>query len=95
MFEQKNHLRVSYYKFVLSLLYRVGTSSPELAVSLNEAKRGKSEIAIGNVLGSNIFNAFGVMGISGLFGVLAIPVEMLAFSLPIMIVAALLYYFIT
>lgn len=73
----------------------LGTSLPELVVSLTAARKGKCEIAVGNILGSNIFNALAVMGFSGLFGNLIIPQEILFFSLPMMIVATLLYYFIT
>lgn len=72
-----------------------GTSLPELAVSYRAALRGKAEIAIGNVLGSNIFNALGVMGVAGLFGTIFVPMSILTFSLPIMILATILYLFIT
>lgn len=71
-----------------------GTSAPELVVSIKAARNGKSEIAIGNVLGSNIFNIFGVMGIAGLFGTLIIPQDILSFALPMMLVATILYFFI-
>lgn len=73
----------------------LGTSLPELAVSYRAALRGKAEIAVGNVLGSNIFNTLGVMGVAGLFGTLVIPTSILMFSLPVMILATVLYLFIT
>jgi cation:H+ antiporter len=73
----------------------LGTSAPELLVSLNASRKGKSEIDVGNVLGSNIFNVFGVMGIAGLFGTLVISPEILTFALPMMIIATLLYFFTT
>ncbi len=73
----------------------LGTSLPELAVSIKAAQKGQSEIAVGNILGSNIFNVFAVMGISGLFGALIIPQNLINFGLPVMIIATLLYYFIT
>ncbi len=73
----------------------LGTSLPELMVTISAARKGKAEIAVGNVLGSNIFNALGVMGIPALFGVLIIPSSILTFGLPIMIVSTLLFYFIT
>jgi cation:H+ antiporter len=72
-----------------------GTSLPELMVSFTAAREGNPEIAIGNVLGSNIFNAFAVMGISALFGTLLIPQSILSFALPLMLIATLLYLFIT
>ena len=73
----------------------LGTSLPELAVSVKAAMKGQPEIAVGNVLGSNIFNVFGVMGISGLFGTLVVPHNLLVFGLPVMIIATLLYFFTT
>ena len=51
----------------------LGTSLPEVIVSLGAAKKGKTSIAVGNVLGSNIFNTFAVMGIPAFFGKLNIP----------------------
>jgi len=48
----------------------LGTSLPELVVSLRAASRGKKEIAMGNILGSNIFNSLVVMGIPVFFGTL-------------------------
>jgi cation:H+ antiporter len=71
----------------------LGTSLPELAVSIKAARKGKSEIALGNVLGSNIFNSFAVMGIPALFGTLAIPQNILMLALPVMIIATLLFFF--
>jgi len=68
-----------------------GTSLPEIIVSIKAARKGKPEIAIGNVLGSNIFNTFAVMGIPGLLGVLTIPPNVTAFSLPLMMAASILF----
>ena len=51
----------------------VGTSLPELATSLMAARRGQSEIAIGNVIGSNIFNILGILGLTAL--ITPIPVD--------------------
>ena len=73
----------------------LGTSLPELMVSITAARKGKAEIAVGNILGSNIFNTFAVMGIPALFGVLIIPQSILSFGLPLMLAATLLYFFIT
>ena len=73
----------------------LGTSLPELAVTFSAARKGKPEIAVGNVLGSNIFNSLAVMGIPALFGTLIIPPAVLLFSLPVMIIATLMFFFIT
>ncbi|MEM6378334.1 MAG: calcium/sodium antiporter [Bacteroidota bacterium] len=69
----------------------IGTSLPEVIVSLNAARKGKASIAIGNVLGSNIFNTYIVMGIPGLIGNLAIPDKVLGFYLPMMVAMTLLF----
>ena len=44
----------------------LGTSSPELAASITAVRKGKTDIAVGNVVGSNLFNTFWVLGISSL-----------------------------
>jgi len=73
----------------------LGTSLPELMVTIAAAKKGKPEMAVGNILGSNIFNALAVMGIPALIGTLIIPHSILTFGLPMMLIATLLYFFIT
>jgi cation:H+ antiporter len=72
----------------------MGTSLPEIITSIVAAKKGKTDIAVGTLLGSNIFNAFAIMGISGLIGKLIIPEMMIHFGLPMLVLATLLYFFI-
>ncbi len=69
-----------------------GTSMPELVTSMLASYRGHREIAVGNVVGSNLFNLLGVLGISGLVGAepLAVEEKLLTFDLPIMIIGALI-----
>ncbi len=55
----------------------VGTSLPELAASLASAMKGHAEIALGNVMGSNLFNLLGVMSLPGLFETLPLGEEVL------------------
>lgn len=69
----------------------LGTSLPELVVSIMAARKGQHAIAVGNVIGSNIFNTYAVMAIPRFFGVLVIPPEIIAFSLPFMIAMTLLF----
>jgi cation:H+ antiporter len=71
----------------------LGTSLPELVVSVLAARRGKLEIAIGNVLGSNVFNAFAVVGIPALIAPLPVTHPVLTIGLPFMGVATVLYFF--
>ena len=69
----------------------LGTSLPEVFVSVAAARQGKPAMAVGNVVGSNIFNSFGVMGIPAFFGEVSVPLENLAFSLPFMIGITVLF----
>lgn len=73
----------------------LGTSLPELLVTANAAIKGKAEIAVGNVLGSNIFNIFIVMGISGLIGSLTIPETVISTGIPTLLASTLLMFFAT
>ena len=72
----------------------LGTSLPELVVSVHSARRGKPEVAVGNVIGSNIFNALGVVGVSALFGTLAVPASIAGFALPAMVGVTVLAFFV-
>ena len=72
----------------------LGTSLPEIIVTIQAARRGEGEIAIGNVTGSNIFNIFAVIGIPGLFGSFPVPEDIVSFSIPFLIASTLLYIFI-
>lgn len=72
----------------------VGTSLPELAASVIAARRDEHDIAIGNVLGSNIFNLLAVMGLPGVIRPGAIPPEVLTRDFPIMIGLTLAFFFL-
>lgn len=74
----------------------LGTSLPELLVSIKAALRHQSEVALGNVFGSNIFNVLMVVGLPGVFApifgqVLQLDQDILKLGLPVMIVATLLF----
>ena len=71
----------------------LGTSLPELMVSLSAVRKGNPDLAIGNVLGSNVFNAFAVTGISGIIGPLVIAESILTFGLPVMLIGTVLCFF--
>ncbi len=73
----------------------LGTSLPEVIVSLSAARKGKTSIAIGNVMGSNIFNTYAVMSIPRFFGDLTIPASVVDFSLPMMMVMTILFAVMT
>lgn len=62
----------------------VGTSLPELASSIVAARRGEHDIALGNILGSNLFNTLAVVGIAGLISPMATGTDLLARDIPVM-----------
>ena len=69
----------------------VGTSMPELVVSFIGAVKGNADVAIGNVVGSNIFNVLGILGLTALLFPIAINKENMKFEIPLCIgVSALL-----
>ncbi len=71
----------------------IGTSLPELTVSIKAARKGNHEIAIGNILGSNIFNLTFVIGIPSLVSTLIVPQSTLMVGLTFVLGATLLYIF--
>lgn len=70
----------------------MGTSSPELAVSVQSAWSGQADIAIGNAVGSNIFNVLFILGVSALITPLLVHQQLIRQEVPIMIGAALLLW---
>ncbi len=68
-------------------LVAVGTSLPELATSLVAAFRGQSELAYGNVVGSNIYNVLGILGVTALASPLPVPAGLFAIDLLVMLAA--------
>lgn len=66
-------------------LVSIGTSAPELSVSVTSALQGKDEMSFGNVLGSNIFNVFVVIGASALMMPLAVSKDIIKKDIPILL----------
>ena len=71
-------------------LVAVGTSLPELATTVMAAIRRQSDVALGNVIGSNLFNLLGILGVASLFGTIPVESQMLHFDLWAMLAAALI-----
>ena len=67
-----------------------GTSAPEVAVSVGAVLDGKTDIAIGNVVGSNIFNVLFILGVSALIAPLVVNIQLIRQEVPIMLGASLL-----
>ena len=74
------------------IVVAIGTSLPELCISLMAAFRGENELAVSNIVGSNIFNAFFVLGIGA--SLVDVPVSdiTLTFHMPVMIALSLLMF---
>ena len=68
----------------------VGTSMPELAVSFLGALQGNADVAIGNVVGSNIFNVLGILGLTAVFFPVAVDKANMKFEIPLCIIASVL-----
>lgn len=71
-------------------LVAVGTSLPEFSISLIAAIRRHTDVAVGNILGSNIFNVLGILGVSVLFQPLTVPSRMLQFDQWVMVFTSML-----
>ncbi len=65
-----------------------GTSAPELATSLIAVARGRTDLGVGNILGSCVFNILGILGITAIITPIEIPIEVFQFDLPVMIAVA-------
>lgn len=72
----------------------IGTSLPELLVSIAAARRGNAELIVGNVMGSNIANGLLIIGVAGLIRPLDVPELSVVYTIPVMIffTLALLYF---
>jgi len=69
-----------------------GTSAPELAVSLGSTLGGSPDIALGNVVGSNIFNVLLILGLSALIAPLTVSAQLVRFDVPVLIGVSLLVW---
>ena len=77
------------------IMISLGTSLPELVVSISAAMRGKVDMAIGNIIGSNMANTTVVLGAAAMVNPMAINASAYIFDIATMIVATLLLVFIT
>lgn len=68
----------------------IGTSMPELVVSFIGSLHGNSDVAIGNIVGSNIFNIFGILGLTALFFPIIVSKENMRFELPVCVAVSVL-----
>ena len=74
------------------IVVAIGTSLPELCISILAAYRGEADMAVANIVGSNIFNIFFVLGIGSLLTDIPVSDSVLYFHLPVMIVLSVVMY---
>jgi cation:H+ antiporter len=83
-------------KSVISVtLLSLGTTLPESVVSITAARQGKADIAVGNILGSCIFNAMAVTGIASLIDPVSFPEELKTLPLPLYLIGVVFFYLLT
>ena len=68
----------------------VGTSMPELVTSIIAVRKGQGDVALGNVIGSNIFNILGILGVTAMVQPMRVPPEIVRLDIWVMAIAALL-----
>ena len=87
-------LKLDIPKIVIGMtVVSFATSAPELIVSINAALSGASDLALGNVIGSNIANLGLVLGITLLFGTMHVQKSFYKTDWPVMMIASILLYF--
>jgi len=84
------HLGISPVVIGLTVV-AIGTSAPELVVSLNAAARGRPDLAMGNVVGSNLANIGLILGISGLLRPLPVALRLLKMEMPALVVTTIAF----
>jgi len=89
--EVATHFGVSELVIGLTIV-AIGTSLPELAASIVSALRNEHDIAIGNVIGSNMFNLLAVMGLPGVIHPGPVPEDVLSRDYPVMLVLTLVLF---
>ncbi|MBK6740396.1 MAG: calcium/sodium antiporter [Haliea sp.] len=72
-----------------------GTSAPEMAISVSSALKGESDIAVGNVLGSNIFNVLFILGVAALISPLLVSKQLVRIDVPVMVAVSILAYVVS
>jgi cation:H+ antiporter len=70
----------------------LGTSAPEMAISVSSTFKGEADIAVGNVLGSNIFNVLFILGVSALISPLLVSKQLVRLDVPVMISVSFLAF---
>lgn len=84
-------MRFGVSEFLISVtMVALGTSLPELATSLIAMVRGESDVLVGNIVGSNIFNLLGALGVSAMIRPIPVAPEIVGYDLPVVLGFSLL-----
>lgn len=70
----------------------LGTTLPEIAVNVSAVRRGNPELAIGNVLGSSVFNILVIPAVAASVGSIVVPAVLIGFALPALVATVVLFY---
>lgn len=76
-------------------LLSLGTTLPELAVNISAIRKGNAEMALGNILGSCVFNTLMIPPLASAIGNITVTADLVSFSLPLMAACGLLFYLLT
>lgn len=77
-------------EFLISVtMVAIGTSLPELATSVIAAMRDEADVLVGNIIGSNLFNLLGAIGVAGMIGAIPVDAAILWFDLPVVLAFSL------
>lgn len=78
--------RLGWSDLVIGLtVVALGTSAPELASSVAAARKGENDLALGNIIGSNVFNTLGVIGLAGLIAPATVSPQLITRDLPVLV----------
>lgn len=88
-------LRIEMSPLIVGLtVVAAGTSAPELFTSMVASLKGANELAVGNILGSNIFNILVILGLSAAIAPIHIPLSLLRFEWPMLLVCSAVFMFL-